>query len=220
MFSTLLASLAFTAAEPAGVQNTSSIPEVAIGSKRLDTLVTAVKAAGLVDALAGDGPFTVFAPTDAAFARLGEEALQSLLQPEAKPVLTRILTHHVVAGRFDANRILSGETSLKTLAGTTLELDLVRGRVFVGEDVVVETTDVAASNGVVHLIDRVLMPPPLPMSPCQAFLERALRLRRGVPLYNDGDPIGCGCGVRHCVGRCTEHRHLGDPRKSSKATFG
>ena len=138
MFSTLLASLAFTAAEPAGVQNTSSIPEVAIGSKRLDTLVTAVKAAGLVDALAGDGPFTVFAPTDAAFARLGEEALQSLLQPESKPLLTRILTHHVVAGRFVAMRILSGETSLYTLAGTTLELDLVRGRVFVGVDVVVE----------------------------------------------------------------------------------
>ena len=165
MFSTLLASLAFTAAEPAGVQNTSSIPEVAIGSKRLDPPGNAVKAAGLVEALASDGPFTVFAPTDATFARLGEEALQSLLQPEAKPVLTRILTHHVVAGRFDANRILSGETSLKTLAGTTLGLDLVRGRVFVGEDVVVETTDVAASNGVVHLIDRVLMPPPLPMSP-------------------------------------------------------
>ena len=218
MFSTLLASLAFTAAEPAVLQNTSSIPEVAIGSKRLDTLVTAVKAAGLVDALAGDGPFTVFAPTDAAFARLGEEALQSLLQPEAKPVLTRILTHHVVAGRFDANRILSGETSLKTLAGTTLELDLVRGRVFVGEDVVVETTDVAASNGVVHLIDRVLMPPPLPMSPCQAFLERALR--RGVPLYNDGDHIGCAAVYATALDAVLNTDTWGIPEKARKRLLG
>ncbi|MEL7065909.1 MAG: fasciclin domain-containing protein, partial [Planctomycetota bacterium] len=76
MFSTLFASFAFTVAEPGALQNTASIPEVAVASKRLDTLVAAVKAAGLVDALAGDGPFTVFAPTDAAFGRLGEEALQ------------------------------------------------------------------------------------------------------------------------------------------------
>ena len=132
-------------------------------------------------------------------------------------MLTRILTHHVVAGRFDANRILSGQTSLKTLAGTTLELDLVRGRVFVGEDVVVETTDVAASNGVVHLIDRVLMPPPLPMSPCQRFLERALR--RGVPLYNDGDPIGCAAVYATALDAVL-NTDWGIPEKARKQLLG
>ncbi|MAV55154.1 MAG: hypothetical protein CMJ28_04280 [Phycisphaerae bacterium] len=218
MLSTLVASLAVSTAAPSTGMNASTIPEVAIGSKRLDTLVAAVKAAGLVEALAGDGPFTVFAPTDAAFTRLGEETLLSLLQPEAKQVLTRILTHHVVAGRYDAKRILSGETSLKTLAGTTLEIELVRGRVFVGEDVVVETADVSASNGVVHLIDRVLMPPPAPVSPCQAFLERALR--RGVPLYNEGDHVGCTAVYATALDAVLSTESWGIPEMARKRLLG
>ena len=142
---------------------------------------------------------------------LGEEALQSLLQPEAKPVLTRILTHHVVAGRFDANRILSGETSLKTLAGT-YSSDLVeagcRGR-RCGRN---------HRRGRLQrrcaLDRRVLMPPPLPMSPCQAFLERPCR---GVPLQR-WRSIGTAA-VRHRVGRRTEHRQLGIP-KTRKRLLG
>ncbi|MEC8321973.1 MAG: fasciclin domain-containing protein, partial [Planctomycetota bacterium] len=127
-----------------------TIASTAVASGRLDTLVAAVQFAGLVDALTGEGPFTVFAPTDAAFSRLDSSTLESLLTEAGRPTLQRILMHHVVAGSFEAADLV-GRDSIETLAGTTLELDAVRGRLLVS-DAVVESADVDAGNGVVHLI--------------------------------------------------------------------
>lgn len=164
----------------------SSIPELAVQSGRLDTLVTAVQTAGLLETLGGEGPFTVFAPTDEAFARIDGDTLTTLLEEPGHESLRRILAHHVVSGSFDADSLV-GRDSIETLAGTTLSLEVARDRLLVG-DAVVESADIQASNGVVHLIDRVLLPP-APVSPLKAFLERAIE--RGVPLFNEGSPEGC-----------------------------
>lgn len=182
-----LASPAAAQAPVAGASASKAIPNLAVASGRLDTLVAAVTAAGLVEALAGDGPFTVFAPTDAAFAQLPQGTVASLLEPANRETLARILKHHVVAGRLGAADLV-GRESVETLAGTTLSLETLRGRLLVGE-AVVETADVSAANGVVHLIDRVLLPPPPPASPLQLLLEGAIN--RGAPIFNDGEPGAC-----------------------------
>ena len=166
-----------------------TIPELAISAGRFDTLVAAVGAADLGGALSSEGPFTVFAPTDAAFSRVDGETLQFLLTAEGKPELIRILKHHVVPGRLDAATLL-GRDEVETLAGTTLALETGRDRLFVG-DAVVETADLAASNGIVHVIDRVLLPPKQ-VSPREMLLTAAIE--RGVPLFNDDNPEGC-CAV-------------------------
>ena len=183
----VLASAAF-AAVPSGTPAPAAdtIPAVAVASGRLDTLVAAVTAAGLAEAISGDGPFTVFAPTDAAFARLPEGTIASLLEPKNRDTLVRILKHHVVPGRLTAADLV-GRDSVETLAGTELELEAVRGRLLVSE-AVVESADVAASNGVVHVIDRVLMPP-AQVAPLMTLLENAVD--RGAPIFNDGNPAAC-----------------------------
>lgn len=163
-----------------------SIPELAVQSGRLNTLVAAVQAADLLDTLGGEGPFTVFAPTDEAFSRIDENTLTTLLEEPGHETLRRILAHHVVAGELDAASLVNRE-SVETLAGTTLMLEVARDRLIVG-DAVVESADINASNGIVHLIDRVLLPP-APLSPLKAFLERAIE--RGTPLFNEGSPEGC-----------------------------
>jgi len=163
-----------------------TIPAVAVSSGRLKTLVAAVTEAGLAGALSGEGPFTVFAPTDEAFAKLPEGTVASLLEPRNRETLVRILKHHVVAGRLDAADLV-GRGSVETLAGTSLELAAVRDRLLVA-DAVVETADVPASNGVVHLIDRVLMPPKQ-VAPLMTLLENAVS--RGAPIFNDGNPAAC-----------------------------
>ena len=168
------------------VDDKVSIPELAVSSGRLDTLVAAVKFAGLADALSGDGPFTVFAPTDEAFARIDDDTLASLLTERGRPTLQRILKHHVVAGDFKAADLV-GRDSIQTLAGTTLELDAIRGRLLVA-DSVVETANVDARNGVVHLIDRVMLPP-REIAPLEVLLENTVN--RGAPIFNDGDPGAC-----------------------------
>ena len=132
------------------------IIDVASTTEGFSTLTAAVTAAGLVDTLKGAGPFTVFAPTDDAFALLGKQTLSSLLTDEGRPTLARILKHHVVVGRFEARDLVNRE-SIETLAGTSLPLATARGRLLVDE-AVVETANVGASNGIVHIIDRVLVP--------------------------------------------------------------
>ncbi len=164
----------------------ATIPEVAVSSGRLDTLVAAVKAAGLAEALSGDGPFTVFAPTDDAFALLGKQTLSGLLTDEGRPTLVRILQNHVVAGRFEARDLVDRE-GIETLAGTTLPLATTRGRLLVDE-AVVETANVGASNGIVHIIDRVLVPA-REIRPVETLLEIAVQ--RGAPLFNEGNIDGC-----------------------------
>ncbi|MGB3542691.1 fasciclin domain-containing protein [Rubrivirga sp.] len=139
----------------ASAQHRGDIVEVASGSDDFRTLVAAVQAAGLVETLQGDGPFTVFAPTNAAFARLGDDAIQSLLRPENRDQLTAILTYHVVPGRVTARQI-GRIDELETVNGQSLSI----GVRIDGAELV--ATDIEASNGIVHVIDRVLMPREMP----------------------------------------------------------
>jgi len=119
------------------------------------TLVAAVEAAGLVETLQGEGPFTVFAPTDDAFAALPEGTVEDLLKPENKDQLTSILTYHVVPGKIMSTD-LSGETMAASVEGTDLTIDATDGVTVNGANVT--SADVEASNGVIHVIDQVLMP--------------------------------------------------------------
>src|SRR4051812_32887924 len=121
-----------------------------------NTLVAAVKAAGLVDTLKGPGPFTVFAPTDEAFAKLPPGTVENLLKPENKTQLQKILTYHVVAGHVTAKEVVK-LPSAKTLEGGSLHVHAGNGGVMVNSAHVTKT-DIAASNGVIHVIDTVLLP--------------------------------------------------------------
>jgi len=131
------------------------IVAVAASAGSFNTLVAAVKAAGLVETLQGKGPFTVFAPTDAAFAKLPAGTVQMLLKPENKDKLVAILTYHVVAGKVMAADVKSG--MVKAVNGKELTLVVANGAVTVDGAKVV-TADVAASNGVIHVIDTVVLP--------------------------------------------------------------
>ncbi|MGJ7521500.1 fasciclin domain-containing protein [Variovorax sp. LT1P1] len=140
----------------------------AVNSKDHTTLVAAVKAAGLVDTLKGPGPFTVFAPTNAAFAALPAGTVDTLLKPENKATLTSILTYHVVPGKVDAKSLMKmiedgkGSTSFKTVAGGTLVAKTSGGKVMItdekGGSATVTIADVMQSNGVIHVVDKVLLP--------------------------------------------------------------
>ena len=122
-----------------------------------ETLVAAVEAAGLVDALSGEGPFTVFAPTDDAFAALPSGTLEDLLKAENKELLADILLYHVVPGRVASEDVVK-LSSATTLGGQNLSIEVRDGKVYVN-DVQVVATDVEADNGIVHVIDGVLLPP-------------------------------------------------------------
>lgn len=132
------------------------IVDVAAGAGKFNTLVTAVKAAGLVDTLKGKGPFTVFAPTDEAFAKLPKGTVEDLLKPENKEKLAKILTYHVVPGKVMASDIDGKKTMVKSVEGSELSVDATSGVKV--DDAKVVTADVAASNGVIHIIDTVVMP--------------------------------------------------------------
>ena len=128
---------------------------VAIAATDCKTLAAAVKAAGLVETLQGKGPFTVFAPTDAAFAAIQSE-VDKLLKPESKQKLSKILTYHVVSGKMKAADLKDGQ-ELTTVEGSKLKVMVKDGKVMVG-DAKVTTADISASNGVIHVIDKVLLP--------------------------------------------------------------
>ncbi len=135
--------------------NTNDIVAVASGAGNFNTLVAAVKAAGLVETLQGPGPFTVFAPTDEAFAKLPKSTVEELLKPENKAKLAGILTYHVVAGKVMAADVKTMQA--KTVNGQELEIKVAHGDVTVNDSKVIKT-DIAASNGVIHVVDCVLMP--------------------------------------------------------------
>jgi len=142
-------------AAPAAAQ-TRDIVDTAVAAGSFKTLAAALKAAGLIETLKGPGPFTVFAPTDAAFAKLPAGTVETLLKPENRDKLTRILTSHVVAGKVmaaDAAKL----TSAKAVSGETLTIAARGGSVMIDKAKVV-TADVAASNGVIHVIDTVILP--------------------------------------------------------------
>lgn len=138
-----------------------NIIENAVNSKDHTTLVAAVKAAGLVETLQGKGPFTVFAPTNAAFGKLPAGTVDTLVKPENKATLTKILTYHVVAGRLNAAQLKDGQ-KLKTVAGEELSVGVAGGKVTItdakGGKSEVTIPDVNQSNGVIHVVDTVLLP--------------------------------------------------------------
>lgn len=133
------------------------IVENAMNANNVTTVVAAVKAAGLVDTLKGPGPFTVFAPTDAAFAKLPAGTVDMLVMPENKATLTKILTYHVVSGRYTSADLKDG-MMLTTVEGETIMINVKDGKVWINGSAMVETADVISSNGVTHVIDSVLMP--------------------------------------------------------------
>ena len=145
-----------------------NIVETAVANEAFSTLVTAVQAGELVDALSSEGPFTVFAPTNDAFGKLPSETLESLLDPSNIKTLQSILTYHVVSGEFYATDVVNaikengGSFMVKTLQGSKLELKLWEGDVYVkdnsGNKAKVIITDVKTSNGVIHAIDTVVIP--------------------------------------------------------------
>ncbi len=135
----------------------NDLVDVAASNGNFNTLVAAVQAAGLEDTLRSDGPFTVFAPTDEAFAALPAGTVESLLLPENKDKLTSILTYHVIPGAVKAGDVLGAKTEVTTVNGQSLTVDGTGGGVKVG-GANVTTADVEASNGVIHVIDKVLLP--------------------------------------------------------------
>jgi uncharacterized surface protein with fasciclin (FAS1) repeats len=135
-----------------------TVVEIAASNPIFSTLVTAVKAAGLVETLSSDGPFTVFAPTNKAFAALPKGTLKKLLKPENRDLLRKVLTYHVVSGDLMAKNLRSGRVA--TVEGSTVKVQVRHGKVRVNNANVVKA-DVDAKNGVIHVIDRVLLPPGL-----------------------------------------------------------
>ena len=151
-----LATLLLTTTLVAGERATKDIVDTAVAAGSFSTLAAALQAADLVDTLKGDGPFTVFAPTDAAFAKLPEGTVESLLLPENKAKLRAILTYHVVAGSVGSSDVVKLK-SAKTVNGQPVSIQVAGGKVRVDGANVVKA-DIRATNGVIHVIDTVLMP--------------------------------------------------------------
>jgi len=149
-----------TMEETTEVTAPGTIVDVAVGAGSFSTLVAAVTAADLVETLSGEGPFTVFAPTDDAFAALPAGVLDALLLPENKALLAQILTYHVVSGMVMAADVTDGDVA--TVEGQNVTLSTASGVTVNGANVV--TADVAASNGVIHAIDAVILPPGVDVS--------------------------------------------------------
>lgn len=145
--------IATAAAFALNVASAADIVDTAKSAGSFNTLVTAVQAAGLVDTLKGPGPFTVFAPTDEAFAKIPKAKLDALLKDKA--ALTKVLTYHVVSGKVMAADVKVG--NVKTVEGSNLKVSATGGKVMVDKAHVVKT-DIVADNGVIHVIDTVLMP--------------------------------------------------------------
>ena len=136
--------------------HSKDIVDTAIAAGSFGTLVAAVQAAGLVDALKGEGPFTVFAPTDAAFAALPAGTVETLLKPENKDQLVNILTYHVLSGKVMSADIAGKALSVEMLNGSTAKVDATSGVKIDAANVV--TADIETSNGVIHVIDAVILP--------------------------------------------------------------
>ncbi|MFC2141780.1 fasciclin domain-containing protein [Acidobacteriota bacterium] len=150
----MIAVLSFASANYMSKMESENIVQTAIGAGQFKTLVAAVKAAGLVETLSGPGPFTVFAPTDEAFAKLPKGTVEALLQDKDK--LTAILTYHVVSGKVLAADVMK-LTSAMTVQGQEVSIMIKDGKVMVDNAQVI-TTDIICSNGVIHVIDSVILP--------------------------------------------------------------
>jgi uncharacterized surface protein with fasciclin (FAS1) repeats len=155
-FGLVAAALTVSAASAQAQHGKRDIVDTAVAAGSFGTLAKALQAADLVDTLKGSGPFTVFAPTDEAFAKLPASTLQDLLKPENKTKLQRILTYHVVPGRITSSEVVKLKTA-KAVSGDSIEIAANGGTVTVDNARVVKA-DIAASNGVIHVIDSVILP--------------------------------------------------------------
>jgi uncharacterized surface protein with fasciclin (FAS1) repeats len=153
--------LAFNASAGGNYEKKKDIVDTAVAAGSFNTLVAAVKAAGLVDTLKGEGPFTVFAPTDEAFAKLPAGTLEMLLKPENKAKLAAILTYHVVSGKVKAKDVVK-LTSATSVEGSNVAIMIKDGGVVLNGSSNVVKTDIMTSNGVIHVIDSVILPPAAP----------------------------------------------------------
>jgi len=150
------AAIAVPLAISASMARAADIVDTAVSAGSFKTLVAAVEAAGLVETLKGEGPFTVFAPTDEAFARLPAGTVEYLLKPENKEKLVAVLTYHVVSGKVMSGDVAGKKTTAKTVQGSTIDVDGMNGvRI---NDAMVTQANIGADNGVIHVIDHVLIP--------------------------------------------------------------
>ena len=163
-----------------------NIVQIASDSENFSTLVTAVKSAGLAETLMGEGPFTILAPDNDAFARIDSKTLDFLLNEPGKASLKRILLHHVISGKVKSDQIVD-INEVTTLAGTVLPISVIKNRVLIG-DAAVTRDDLVGSNGVIHVIDRVLLPPEK-VNPVMTVLNNAIN--RGSYLFNEGLHQSC-----------------------------
>ena len=166
-FVKIVSALAFATfiISPVSAFAVENVVGVAVSSPEFSTLVTAVKTAGLVETLSGTGPFTVLAPTNEAFNKLPSGLLEKLVMPENKSALTKILTYHVIAGKNLAVDVIKLDgKSVPTVNGNTITLKVVNGGVVINDKVNITKTDLPASNGVIHVIDQVLVPSDLDLS--------------------------------------------------------
>ncbi|QJR36396.1 fasciclin domain-containing protein [Gemmatimonas groenlandica] len=183
-----------SAQHPSRSASTSpTIPQVAKTAGQFTTLLAAVDAAGLTQTLLGRGPFTLFAPTDEAFKRLPNGTVAELLKPENREKLRTILTYHVVAGRVTAAQARTVRTA-ETVADLDVRISDVNGELRIN-DATVRIADIPASNGIIHVIDRVLLPPDARASESASVSASGsatslidYAIDRGAPLYNDGQP--------------------------------
>lgn len=163
-----------------------TIPETAAAAGKFNTLIAAVKAAGLADVLSGEGPFTVFAPTDEAFAKLPDGTVESLLKPENRQQLVDILKYHVVSGRVYSEDAVAAKAA-KTLEGSPINVNVTDSGAKINSSGLV-ATDIDASNGVIHVIDAVLLPPKKGAN-ARKVLENAVA--QGAQLFNSGHHSAC-----------------------------
>lgn len=164
-----------------------TIPEVAKEAGQFETLLAAVTTAELAGVLSGEGPFTVLAPTDEAFAKLPKGTVETLLKPESREDLVNILKYHVISGRVYSDQAVAAG-SAKTLQGQSVKVNFSADGVMVNEAKVV-TADVDAANGVIHIIDQVLLPKKMTTADARRMIIDAINT--GAPMYNHGDHHGC-----------------------------
>ena len=188
MLRTILATAVLLSGTQAVFAQQEDIVDTAVSAGSFKTLVAAIQAAGLVETLKGDGPFTVFAPTDEAFAKIPKEVLGDLLKPENKAKLQSILTYHVVGGKVVAGDVLKlGEAT--TVEGSPAKFGLTIG----GANII--KTDIKCSNGVIHVIDAVIMPPKKMAKKVSASVNPRMMIENvianGSRLYNSGHACQC-----------------------------
>ncbi len=171
------------------VKSGKTLVDVAKGAGGFKTLLAAATAADLVGVLSGEGPLTVLAPTDEAFAKLPSGTVETLLKPENREQLVAILKNHVIAGRVTLAKALEAREGV-SLQGSKVSFKFEDGKVRVGAAALLKA-DIAASNGVIHVIDQVLVPPATETGPLKSDGLIELAIERGVPIFNNGDAAGC-----------------------------